>query len=176
MNIVHLAGHLGQDAEVRYAPDPNNPNGQKVISLNLATKVRRHGQDETIWWRISLWGDQWDGMLPYFKKGTGLIVVGEISRVECYTSSRDGKAKPSLDVRGEIVKFSPFGKPESQTDSIYKAAPEGLGQPAPLPSFYKPAAEGLGQPAPSFAARQPVQRPAPTPPIGSDVMEDEMPF
>ena len=104
MAIVHLAGHLGADPESRFTPD-----GKKVTTLRVATNTRRAGKDETTWWRVTMWGDQWDKMLPYLKKGSAVMVVGELTRAEIYTN-RDGKQAISLDVRAEIVQFPPFGR------------------------------------------------------------------
>lgn len=108
MNLVEIAGFLGADAEERFTST-----GKKVIALRLATKVRVSGRDDTIWWRVSLWGDRFDRMLPYMKKGTPLIVVGEMSKPEIYTA-KDGSQAVSMQLNADIVKFSPFGKPNEQ--------------------------------------------------------------
>jgi single-strand DNA-binding protein len=106
MNIVQVAGHLGSDVETRVTPD-----GTKVSTIRVATNVRRGGRDETIWWRVTLWGDRWDKMLPYFTKGASIIVIGEMQKPEIYTN-RDGQQAISLDIRADIVRFSPFGRGE----------------------------------------------------------------
>ena len=71
MNQIIIAGHLGADPEVRFTSS-----GQKVTTLRVATRVRRGGKDkdETIWWRVTVWGEQFDKMIPYFKKGSPIIV------------------------------------------------------------------------------------------------------
>ncbi|MDP1835680.1 MAG: single-stranded DNA-binding protein [Chlamydiales bacterium] len=104
MIIVEIAGHLGADVETRVTPD-----GQKVSTLRMATNVRRGGRDETVWWRVTLWGDRWDKMLQYLTKGTGLIIIGEMQKPEIF-QNRDGQSQISLDIRADIVKFSPFGR------------------------------------------------------------------
>lgn len=104
MNIVQIAGHLGSDVETRVTPD-----GTKVSTIRVATNVRRGGRDETIWWRVTLWGDRWDKMLPYLTKGSAIIVIGELQKPEIYTN-RDGQQSISLDIRADIVRFSPFGR------------------------------------------------------------------
>ena len=105
MNLVEVAGFLGADAEERFTSG-----GRKVITLRLAAKTRVKGEDDTIWWRISIWGDRFDRMVPYLKKGTALIVLGEMTKPKIYTG-KDGQPALSLDLNAEIVKFSPFGKP-----------------------------------------------------------------
>lgn len=104
MQLVQLAGHLGADVETRFTPD-----GQKVSSFRLAVNTRRGGKDETTWWRVTIWGDRFDKMFPYLKKGSGIIVVGEFVKVDTYTD-REGKQQVALEVRAEMLKFSPFGR------------------------------------------------------------------
>jgi len=104
MNTIHIAGHLGADPEVRYTP-----NGNKVTSLRLAARTRRKGQDDTIWYRITVWGDQFDRMMPHLKKGSSLIVIGDLQKPEVYTA-KDGSNQVSIDVTALHLMFSPFGK------------------------------------------------------------------
>lgn len=116
MIIVQVAGHLGADAETRVTPD-----GQKVSSLRVATNVRRSGRDETVWWRVSLWGDRWEKMLQYLTKGAGVIVIGEMQKPEIF-QNRDGQSQVSLDIRADIVKFSPFGRTD-RTERSERSSP-----------------------------------------------------
>lgn len=106
MIIIEIAGHLGSDVETRVTPD-----GTKVSTLRVATNVRKSGRDETVWWRVTLWGERWDKMLQYLTKGTALIIIGEMQKPEIFTN-RDGQPQVSLDIRADIVKFSPFGRSE----------------------------------------------------------------
>ncbi len=80
MNTLYLAGHLGADPEVRYTSS-----GQKVTLLRVAAKARRSGKDETIWWRVTIWGEQFDKMLAHLKKGSAVIVIGDLAKPEIYT-------------------------------------------------------------------------------------------
>lgn len=105
MNIIQIAGRLGRDPETRYTAS-----GQKVTSFTMATNIRKGGKEETQWWRITIWGDRFDKMLTYLKKGSAVIVVGEL-RAEIYTD-KEGRPQISLDVTADIIKFSPFGSPD----------------------------------------------------------------
>jgi single-strand DNA-binding protein len=134
MNFIIVLGHLGADAETRFTPS-----GQKVTNLRLATTVRRGGKEETVWYKITLWGDKFDKMLPYLKKGTALIVHGELGKPEIYTD-REGKANVSLEITAETIRFSPFGRGE-------KSPQEGA-------EAHKPAQAAMKNPtanAPAFA-------------------------
>ena len=104
MNQATIAGHLGADPEVRFTSS-----GQKVTTLRVACRARK---DETIWWRVSIWGDQFDKMIPYFKKGSPIIVVGELNKPEIFTD-RDGKPQISMSLTASSIMFSPFGRPDS---------------------------------------------------------------
>jgi single-strand DNA-binding protein len=109
MIIVEIAGFLGADPEERFTAT-----GKRVISLRVATRVRQGGRDETVWWRVNIWGDRYDKMLPYLKKGSSVIIIGEMGKPETY-AAKDGTTQVSLTLSAEIIKFSPFGKPESST-------------------------------------------------------------
>jgi single-strand DNA-binding protein len=104
MNLVEIAGFLGADAEERFTSG-----GKRVISLRMATKARSGKEDVTIWWRVNIWGDRFDKMLPYLKKGSALIIMGEMAKPETYVD-KEGKTQVSLTLTAEIIKFSPFGK------------------------------------------------------------------
>lgn len=103
MIIVQIAGRLGKDAETRFTTS-----GQKVTTLTLATNVRKGGKDETVWWRVTIWGERYDKMLPYLKKGTALIVVGEMNKPEIW-NDKEGRPQVGLELTAEIIRFSPFG-------------------------------------------------------------------
>jgi single-strand DNA-binding protein len=106
MNYIIIAGHLGADPEVRFTST-----GKKVTAMRVATRSRRGNTDETIWWRVSIWGDQFDKMIPFFKKGSAIIVCGDLQKPEIFTD-RDGKPQISMNITASQIQFSPFGKPD----------------------------------------------------------------
>lgn len=115
MNFIQIAGRVGKDPETRFTPD-----GKKVISFSIATNRKRKGQEETVWYRVTIWGDQFDNMMPYVKKGTALMVVGELD-ARLY-NDKEGKPQVSLDINAKMISFSPFGgksdsKEEGHTSS-----------------------------------------------------------
>lgn len=112
MNQITVAGHLGADPEVRFTSS-----GQKVTTLRVAARVRRGAKgDDTIWWRVTIWGEQFDKMIPYLKKGSPVVVFGELSKPEIFTS-RDGQPQVSMNITAYHLSFSPFGKPDGQGSS-----------------------------------------------------------
>lgn len=111
MNQLILAGHLGADPEVRFTSS-----GKKVTTLRIACRSRKGNKDETVWWRVSVWGEEFDRMMPYFKKGSPIIVMGEMDKPEIFTD-KEGKPQVSLSMKASNLMFSPFGKPDSGQES-----------------------------------------------------------
>ena len=66
-----------------------------------------------MWWRVTIWGDRFKNMEPYFKKGSALIVVGLFNHPRVY-QDQNGKYQASLEVTAHNISFSPFGKTETQ--------------------------------------------------------------
>ena len=111
MNTLILAGHLGADPEVRFTSS-----GQKVTTLRLATKTRKGSSGEdTIWWRVTVWGEQFDKMISYLKKGSSVVVVGEMSKPEMFTD-KNGNTQISMSMTASQIQFSPFGRGGSQNN------------------------------------------------------------
>lgn len=108
MNIIQIAGRLGADPETRFTPS-----GQKVTTFRVAVNIRRSGKDDTIWYRITVWGDRFDKMIQYLKKGSAVIVVGSLNKPEIYTD-KEGRPQISLEITAEMIQFSPFGKSDGE--------------------------------------------------------------
>lgn len=104
MNLLQIAGHLAADPETRFTP-----NGQKVTTFRTAVNGKKGGKEFTMWWRVTVWGE--NRLLPYLKKGSAVIVVGEMHKPEIYTD-KEGRPQVSLEMTAEVVRFSPFGKGE----------------------------------------------------------------
>jgi single-strand DNA-binding protein len=141
MNFIHIAGHLGADPETRFTST-----GKKVTTLRLGSRARKGGKDETIWWRVSVWGEQFDKMMPHLKKGSAVMVFGEVHKPEIF-NDREGKPQVSMDITATYIQFSPFGKPggsgsegQSQQHSGPAANNPYMGSSAPVG-----APQGMGE-------------------------------
>ncbi len=162
MNFINIAGHLGADPETRFTPS-----GKKVTTLRVATRTRKGGNDDTIWWRVTIWGDQFDKLLSYLKKGSAIVVFGEVQKPDIFMD-REGKPQISLEITASHIQFSPFGKSEKeggQAAHSGHAAPQqqhGMDHGAPVNPYMK---------APSHAPSQP----NPYAPQGN-TYDDEVPF
>lgn len=108
MNHTTVAGHLGADPDVRFTSS-----GQKVTTLRVAARARK---DETIWWKVTIWGEQFDKLVSYLKKGSSVVVIGELLKPEIYTD-REGKPQVSMNLVAFNVSFSPFGRSKGSEGS-----------------------------------------------------------
>ncbi len=146
MNFINIAGHLGADPEVRFTSS-----GKKVTTLRVATKTRKKNNDDTIWWRVTIWGEDFDKMIPYLKKGSPIVVFGEVQKPEIF-NDREGKPQISMEITAVHLQFSPFGKSGGSGEQTAAAPKTQEGGPqfgafpeAAAPNPYmggKPAAKG----------------------------------
>jgi single-strand DNA-binding protein len=77
-HTIIIVGNLGKDPEMRYLPS-----GQAVTNFNVATSRKYTGSngqlvEETIWFRISVWGKQAETTNQYLKKGSKVLVEGRL--------------------------------------------------------------------------------------------------
>ena len=160
MNFIHIAGHLGADPETRFTQS-----GKKVTTLRVATNSRKGGQDVTIWWRVTIWDEQFKNIMPYLKKGSAVMVFGDVQKPEIFTD-REGKPQISLDLTAISIQFSPFGKPGGSN------AQGGQSQEAKAPASASPygnSQENGSNPYMGFPSN------FSTPPQGA-TFDDEVPF
>ncbi len=109
-----IAGHLGKDPEMRYAP-----NGDAVTSMNVATNSKytdKNGQPvkETTWFRVSVWGKQAETCNQYLKKGSSVIVEGRLQADKTTGGPKifqrqDGTSGASFEVTANSVRFLSSG-------------------------------------------------------------------
>jgi single-strand DNA-binding protein len=77
-HTIIIVGNLGRDPEMRYTPS-----GQAVTNLSVASSRKYTGSDgtlvqETIWFRISVWGKQAETCNQYLRKGSKVLVEGRL--------------------------------------------------------------------------------------------------
>jgi single-strand DNA-binding protein len=102
-NKIIICGNLGRDPELRYTAQ-----GTPVCSFSMATNERRKDkngemQDQTTWFRITLWNRLAETASQYLQKGRQVYIEGRL-RVEEYID-RDGKPRHSLEVFGTDMQF-----------------------------------------------------------------------
>jgi single-strand DNA-binding protein len=149
MNILHLCGFLGADPEEKYTP-----NGQKLWELRVATRSYKNGQEETIWWRLTSWGDQYDNMLKHFKKGKPIYVVAEMNKLGTYTD-KSGQAQVSYEATVRSIHFLPMS---DRQDGDQQQQNTGTQQQSPQQSYGGGAPQQQQPPQQSYGGGAPQQQ------------------
>ena len=121
-----LVGNLGRDPELNVTPS-----GQSVCNLSLATNRRWKNQqtgekqEETTWFRVSVWGKQAESANEYLKKGRQVLIEGRLKpdpntggpRV---WTGQEGNVGASYEVTADVVRFLSGG--DSQPAGEHKAS------------------------------------------------------
>lgn len=119
-----IAGNLGKDPEMRYAPS-----GDAVTSMNVATNRKytdKSGQQvkETTWYRVSVWGKGAETCNQYLKKGSAVLIEGRLNADKATGGPRvfqrqDGTWGASFEMTADPggVKFLSTGQREDSGDA-----------------------------------------------------------
>ena len=126
MNVVSLAGNVGQDAEFKDA-------GDGVLKFRLATSESfkdKDGtrQDRTEWHNCVLFGKRAAALAPHIKKGSCLGVTG---RIKYDTYEKDGVKRFNTDIIVDNVSFIGGGK-RSESDASPENAKSSVQRPIPF--------------------------------------------
>ena len=108
---IIFVGNLGRDPEMRYMPD-----GQAVTNLNVACNRRWNSQvsgeqnEETTWYRVSVWGKQAEACNEYLEKGRQVLVEGRLKPDPATGGPRlwqrqDGSVGASFEVVASSIQF-----------------------------------------------------------------------
>jgi single-strand DNA-binding protein len=91
------------------------PTGQAVTNLNVATSRRwtdRDGnqQEETIWWRVAVWGKQAEVCNQYLSKGRPVLIEARVRPDPATGGPRiwtgnDGQPRASYELNALSVRF-----------------------------------------------------------------------
>jgi single-strand DNA-binding protein len=113
---IIVLGNLGGDPEMRYMPD-----GTAVTSFSLATNRRWNDrasgeqQEETCWFRVSVWGKQAEAANQYLSKGRQALVEGRLkpdpqSGGPRLWTRQDGTVAASYEITADTVRFVGGGR------------------------------------------------------------------
>ncbi len=121
-----LVGRLGRDPEMRYTPQ-----GTPVTSISVATSRKYNTADgqpkeETIWFRVQVWGKQGETVNQYLTKGRQVLVEGTLIPDENggprIWTDKEGKARASFEVRAQTVRFLDSKRDAAQAGSASAGA------------------------------------------------------
>jgi single-strand DNA-binding protein len=108
---VIIAGNLGRDPEMRYMSD-----GTAVTNLSVATnrrwtnKASGEQQNETTWFRVSVWRRQAETANEYLSKGSQVLIEGRLTTdpqtggPKLWTA-QDGTVRASFEMTADTVRF-----------------------------------------------------------------------
>ena len=102
---IIIIGNLGGNPEMRY-----NANGKAVTNFSVATNRVYNGEKETIWFRVSVWGNQAEACNTYLRRGSKVLVEGRLT-ADTQTggpriwTANDGEPRASYEITANQVKF-----------------------------------------------------------------------
>lgn len=121
---VIIVGNVGKDGDLQYTAQ-----GVAVLNFSVAVnKVTGKGEnrkEKTTWFRVAVWRERAESLANYIKKGTRVLVVGEVS-IRTYTD-RDGKSGASLDVDASDVKLLDSA-PNTEREAVAGASGNNAGE------------------------------------------------
>ncbi len=122
---VMIIGNLGRDPEMRYTP-----NGRPVTEFSVAVSHRSRdaqtgewSDDQTDWYRVTVWGDRAERTAEQFRKGNRVFVEGRFRTREY--EARDGQKRVSLEVTADNV--IAFGERARDDEGSFGAPAGGFG-------------------------------------------------
>jgi single-strand DNA-binding protein len=126
---VMIIGNLGRDPEMRYTP-----NGRAVTEFSVAvTHSSRDPQtgewadEQTDWFRVTVWGDRAERTAEQFRKGNRVFVEGRFRTREF--ERKDGTKGISLDITADnVIALERRSRDEEGSFS----APANAGERAPV--------------------------------------------
>ena len=109
-----IAGHVGQDPTMKFTPD-----GKAVTTFSVATSTRK---DETVWFRVSVWGAQAETAEKYLHKGAKVLVEGRLQADAATGNPRvferkDGTFGASYEVTADSFRFL-SGKEDAASEDV----------------------------------------------------------
>ena len=116
-NVISFTGTVGRDAEVR-----NTASGQTVLNVAVANNIGFGDKQQTIWFRVALWGKRAEGSLKdYLKKGQQVFISGEMTQSEFVGT--DGVKKTTLEINANIVDLVGKRDTNAQPVQAFQAQP-----------------------------------------------------
>ncbi len=100
INNFTVSGFVGADSELRAAGQTDVLN----FRIGNTSPFKKNGKDnETMWLRVALFGQQASQLQPRVTQGKQVVVIGELSQSK-YTGN-DGIEKTSLELRANSVQL-----------------------------------------------------------------------
>jgi single-strand DNA-binding protein len=107
---VIIMGNLGSDPEMRYMPDGTPVTNFSVATNRRWTSASGEPQEETVWFRVSVWRRQAETANEYLSKGRQVLVEGRM-RPDPETggprlwTGQDGTVRASYELTADNIRF-----------------------------------------------------------------------
>ena len=92
-----IVGNLGNEPTMKYTTD-----GKAVTTFSVAASNRK---DETVWFRVTVFGQQAETCNQYLHKGSKVLVEGRLKPEINVYQRKDGSYAASYDVTADTVRF-----------------------------------------------------------------------
>ncbi|TFH36622.1 MAG: single-stranded DNA-binding protein [Anaerolineales bacterium] len=126
---VILVGNLGRDPEMRYTPSGTAVTNLSIASNRRFTDSSGEVREETVWFRVSVWGKQAETVNQYLRKGRQVLVEGRLVPDENGNpriwNRQDGTPAASFEVSAVDIRF--LGGREDSASIDADEAPGALG-------------------------------------------------
>lgn len=104
-----IVGNLGRDPEMRYLPSGQGVTSFSVASSRSYTNNAGEKVEETIWFRVSVFGKTAETCNQYLKKGSKVLVEGRLQADKNGSpriwTRQDGTPGVSFEVTAQTVRF-----------------------------------------------------------------------
>jgi len=111
MNNIQIIGNCTRDPESKTLD-----NGTKLTTINVASNIRKKGENLVMYYRVAIFGNYYDKFIEYVKKGSALVVTGQLQEVKTY-QAKDGEWKASLDIVANSINFNPSSAKREDSES-----------------------------------------------------------
>jgi single-strand DNA-binding protein len=118
-----IIGNVGRDPEFKYTPQ-----GTAVCDFSVAVNKRtgkgENRQEKTVWFRVTAWRERAEFASQYVKKGSRIMVVGEIE-ARAYID-KQGQAAATLELTANNIQLLD-SRAEAQSEDQGARASGGAG-------------------------------------------------
>lgn len=111
MQSITAIGFVGKNPETKFTPD-----GSKCIEFSFCVSVYKKKESVPVWYTVSIWDEMHDKILSHVKKGTQLIIEGDLEVPHSYLYKNEPRV--SLRIKPYKIRFAPFKKKEENGPSI----------------------------------------------------------
>lgn len=98
MNSVNIIGNIGNDIDLKYTQS-----GIAVTNINVAVNEKFNGQEETHWFRVTVWNKQAETLQQYCGKGSKVAVSGRL-RNNTFTD-KNGNERRDTEITAISIDF-----------------------------------------------------------------------